>query len=81
MSDKGSRVRAGYHISIKSAMSFCLFPHHLCMSGLPKGLYFLVRNEEHFDALQYAMRQDFEWVRPEGCPDCLPLYKLMKGDC
>jgi len=28
------------------------------------------------------MRQDFEWVRPEGCPDAadgLPLYKLMEG--
>ncbi|KAM3309788.1 hypothetical protein ACQJBY_030835 [Aegilops geniculata] len=27
------------------------------------------------------MRQDFEWARPEGCPDGLPLYRLMKGDC
>jgi len=28
------------------------------------------------------MRQDFEWVRLEGCPDVadgLPLYKLMEG--
>ncbi|CAD6235639.1 unnamed protein product [Miscanthus lutarioriparius] len=49
--------------------------------GLPRGMYFLVRNEEHFDALQHAMRQDFEWVKPEGCPDGLPLYRLMKGDC
>ncbi|CAL4917173.1 unnamed protein product [Urochloa decumbens] len=56
-----------------------LFVHRV--SGLPKGLYFLVRNEEHFGALQRAMRQDFEWVRPEGCPDGLPLYRLMKGDC
>lgn len=56
-----------------------LFVHRV--SGLPKGLYFLVRNQEHFDALRSAMRQDFEWVRPEGCPDGLPLYRLMKGDC
>ncbi|KAJ1270714.1 hypothetical protein BS78_06G073100 [Paspalum vaginatum] len=56
-----------------------LFVHRI--SGLPKGLYFLVRNEEHFDALKHAMRQDFEWVRSEGCPDGLPLYRLMKGDC
>ncbi|CAN6310783.1 unnamed protein product [Urochloa humidicola] len=56
-----------------------LFVHRV--SGLPKGLYFLVRNEEHFGALQRAMRQDFEWVRPEACPDGLPLYRLMKGDC
>ncbi|KAL6851865.1 hypothetical protein ACP4OV_020050 [Aristida adscensionis] len=56
-----------------------LFVHRV--SGLPKGLYFLVRNEEHFDALRRATRQDFEWVKPEGCPDGLPLYRLMKGDC
>uniref|UniRef100_A0A453N2Q5 Nitroreductase domain-containing protein n=1 Tax=Aegilops tauschii subsp. strangulata TaxID=200361 RepID=A0A453N2Q5_AEGTS len=56
-----------------------LFVHRV--SGLPKGLYFLVRNEEHFDTLRNAMRQDFEWARPEGCPDGLPLYRLMKGDC
>ncbi|VAI42671.1 unnamed protein product [Triticum turgidum subsp. durum] len=56
-----------------------LFVHRV--SGLPKGLYFLVRNEEHFDTLRHAMRQDFEWARPEGCPDGLPLYRLMKGDC
>ncbi|GJN20519.1 hypothetical protein PR202_gb07908 [Eleusine coracana subsp. coracana] len=56
-----------------------LFVHRV--SGLPKGLYFLLRNKEHFDALRSAMRHDFEWVRPEGCPDGLPLYRLMKGDC
>ncbi|ONM35895.1 nitroreductase family protein [Zea mays] len=56
-----------------------LFVHRV--SGLHRGIYFLVRNEEHFDALQRAMRQDFEWVQPEGCPDGLPLYRLMKGDC
>ncbi|KAL5230686.1 hypothetical protein ABZP36_029462 [Zizania latifolia] len=56
-----------------------LFVHRV--SGLPSGLYFLVRNEEHFDTLRSAMRQDFEWARPEGCPDGLPLYRLMKGDC
>jgi hypothetical protein len=73
VSGKGNRVRAGYHISVSRV---------LCRSGLPKGLYFLVRIEEHFDALQHAMRQDFEWVRPEGCPDAadgLPLYKLIEG--
>jgi SagB-type dehydrogenase family enzyme len=55
-----------------------LFVHRV--SGLPRGLYFLVRNEEHFDALRHAMSQDFEWARPEGCPDGLPLYRLFEGD-
>ncbi|XP_078448060.1 nitroreductase family protein [Wolffia australiana] len=56
-----------------------LFVHRVV--GLAKGLYFLVRNEEHFDSLRSAMRAQFEWVKPEGCPDGLPLYRLAAGDC
>ncbi|OAY85984.1 hypothetical protein ACMD2_12159 [Ananas comosus] len=56
-----------------------LFVHRV--AGLPKGLYFLVRNEDHFDALKCAMRPEFEWERPDGCPDGLPLYRLARGDC
>ncbi|ESQ36832.1 hypothetical protein EUTSA_v10007140mg [Eutrema salsugineum] len=56
-----------------------LFVHRV--SGLPKGLYFLVRNEDHLSDLKTAMRPAFEWRRPDGCPDYLPLYKLAEGDC
>lgn len=56
-----------------------LFVHRV--KGLPKGLYFLVRNEDHLEELKTAMRPDFEWKKPEGCPDELPLYKLASGDC
>uniref|UniRef100_A0A6V7QV52 Nitroreductase domain-containing protein n=1 Tax=Ananas comosus var. bracteatus TaxID=296719 RepID=A0A6V7QV52_ANACO len=28
-----------------------------------------------------AMRPEFEWERPDGCPDGLPLYRLARGDC
>ncbi|XP_030468548.2 uncharacterized protein LOC115687208 [Syzygium oleosum] len=56
-----------------------LFVHRV--TGLPKGLYFLVRNEDHFEMLKKATRPDFEWVRPEGCPPSLPLYQLARGDC
>ncbi|KAL5796375.1 hypothetical protein ACOSQ2_001195 [Xanthoceras sorbifolium] len=56
-----------------------LFVHRV--KGLPKGLYFLVRNEDHFEELQKATRPDFEWEKPEGCPDELPLYILARGDC
>lgn len=56
-----------------------LFVHRV--EGLGRGLYFLVRNEEHFDGLRRAMRDDFEWVKPEGCPERLPLYRLAKGNC
>ena len=56
-----------------------LFVHRVV--GLPKGLYFLVRNEDHFDDLKRATKTDFEWEKPEGCPADLPLYTLAKGDC
>ncbi|TXG62677.1 hypothetical protein EZV62_009671 [Acer yangbiense] len=56
-----------------------LFVHRV--KGLPKGLYFLVRNEDHFEELENATRHDFEWEKPEGCPDDLPLYILARGDC
>lgn len=56
-----------------------LFVHRV--TGLPKGLYFLVRNEDHFEKLKKATRPDFEWLKPEGCPSSLPLYRLARGDC
>ena len=56
-----------------------LFVHRV--SGFPKGLYFLVRNEDHLGDLKRAMRSEFEWRRPDGCPEDLPLYMLAEGDC
>lgn len=56
-----------------------LFVHRVV--GLPQGLYFLVRNESHFGELKKAMLPDFVWTKPEGCPDDLPLYELLRSDC
>ncbi|XP_050900777.1 uncharacterized protein LOC127107540 [Lathyrus oleraceus] len=56
-----------------------LFVHRVV--GLPQGLYFLVRNEDHFAELKKAMNPDFVWTKPEGCPDELPLYELFRSDC
>ncbi|KAM5554849.1 hypothetical protein ABKV19_022995 [Rosa sericea] len=56
-----------------------LFVHRV--KGLPEGLYFLVRNEDHFDELKKSMRSGFKWVKPEGCPEDLPLYELHRTDC
>ncbi|KAH7519598.1 hypothetical protein FEM48_Zijuj08G0053900 [Ziziphus jujuba var. spinosa] len=56
-----------------------LFVHRVV--GLPQGLYFLVRNEDHFGDLKKAMRSGFKWTKPEGCPDGLPLYELERTDC
>ncbi|RVW63513.1 hypothetical protein CK203_054184 [Vitis vinifera] len=56
---------------------YIVFPQ---VAGLPSGLYFLVRNEDHFDDLKKATRSNFKWAKPEGCPDDLPLYELTRGD-
>ncbi|GLT39549.1 hypothetical protein SLA2020_137330 [Shorea laevis] len=56
-----------------------LFVHRV--EGLPKGLYFLVRNEDHFQELKTAIKSDFKWEKPLGCPDDLPLYELARGNC
>ncbi|KAF9610073.1 hypothetical protein IFM89_019913, partial [Coptis chinensis] len=55
-----------------------IFVHRVV--GLPKGVYFLVRNEDHFHDLKQATRSEFEWVKPEGCPADLPFYMLTRGD-
>ncbi|CAL5425579.1 unnamed protein product [Camellia sinensis] len=47
--------------------------------GFFMGLYFLLRNEDHFDDLKRATRSEFKWEKPEGCPDNIPLYELARG--
>ncbi|KAK4379405.1 hypothetical protein RND71_001267 [Anisodus tanguticus] len=62
-----------------SEVHAALFVHRVV--GLPNGLYFLVRNENHLDDLKKDTRAEFKWVKPDGCPDDLPLYELARGDC
>ncbi|KAM7512095.1 hypothetical protein LguiB_010970 [Lonicera macranthoides] len=66
-------------LSWDAEVHLALFVHRVV--GLPNGLYFLVRNEEHFDDLKKATRSEFKWAKPEGCPDELPLYELGRIDC
>ncbi|KAI4372701.1 hypothetical protein MLD38_010900 [Melastoma candidum] len=56
-----------------------LFVHRV--TGLPQGLYFLVRNNGHFEKLRKGTRPDFDWVKPDGCPTNLPLYQLATANC
>jgi nitroreductase len=55
-----------------------LFVHRV--QDLSPGLYMLVRDPLQTEALQAALRDDFAWERPEGCPDGLALYRLAAGD-
>ena len=63
----------------KPAVHLLLFVHRV--NGLDSGLYGLIRNPDAFGDLKAAMRSEFEWSRPVGCPNDLPLYRLVQGDC
>ncbi|KAF6152620.1 hypothetical protein GIB67_013067 [Kingdonia uniflora] len=83
---QGGKVKQGKQLAFPfrvlswdSEVHAVLFVHRV--EGLPNGLYFLVRNEDHFEDLKKATRSAFEWEKPEGCPDNLTLYRLSKGDC
>jgi SagB-type dehydrogenase family enzyme len=55
-----------------------LFVHRV--EGLALGLYLLVRDPEQIESLRSALRKDFAWEKPEGCPAGLGLYLLLSGD-
>lgn len=61
------------------AMAHCVcFAHRV--TGLPKGLYLLCRDEREQSRLRAAMRDEFLWEKPEDCPKKLPFYLLVRGD-
>jgi len=60
----------------RAEVHLAIFVHRVL--GLDRGLYFLVRNPDHEDALRSRMREEFEWNRPEGAPT--GFYRLEAGD-
>jgi len=63
----------------RPAIHLVVFVHRVV--GLEAGLYCLVRHPDALDDLRSALRPDFEWLRPAGCPDDLSLHRLATGDC
>ncbi|MEW6735476.1 MAG: SagB/ThcOx family dehydrogenase [Acidobacteriota bacterium] len=57
----------------------CLFVHRI--HELLPGLYVLVRDPDKIDLLRATMQREFLWQKPPQCPDELPLYFLMEGNC
>jgi nitroreductase len=55
-----------------------IFVHRV--QGLPSGLYVFERSPTVHECLRSALRADFLWKRPEGCPEYLPLFTLVEGN-
>jgi SagB-type dehydrogenase family enzyme len=56
-----------------------LFVHRV--QDVPPGLYLLARDPAQVNDLREKFDKEFEWVRPDACPEELPLYRLAGGDC
>ncbi len=56
-----------------------LFVHRV--EGLTPGMYFLDRRGEVWPQFQKALRPEFEWQTVPGCPDDLPLRRLISAPC
>jgi SagB-type dehydrogenase family enzyme len=66
-------------LSWKPRIHLGLFVHRV--SGLPSGLYMLVRDPDKVEVLRQAMHPDFQWQRLPACPPELPLFLLKEEDC
>ena len=61
-------------------------PHIHCaiyvhrVRGLVPGLYLLERSSAVHERLRSAMRPEFAWKRPPGCPEHLRFFNLVEGD-
>jgi len=62
------------------AIHLALFIHRV--NGIPPGLYFLIRSPAigKREFCRSLMQEAFEWTRPAGCPEDLPLYLLEEGN-
>lgn len=56
-----------------------LFVHRV--QDVPPGLYLLIRDPAKKKEMQEALGREFGWTGLEGCPDTLPIYGLVAGDC
>ncbi len=60
------------------AIHLLIFIHRV--DGLPPGLYCLVRDVRKLSFVQQVMNSELIWTVAPGCPDGLPLYRLLEGD-
>ncbi|MBT5231782.1 MAG: nitroreductase [Methylococcales bacterium] len=61
-----------------SKVHLLLFVHRV--ENVEPGLYLFLRQASSLSLFQAKMKADFDWQKPEGCPEHLPLYHLQSGD-
>ncbi len=55
-----------------------LFVHRVL--GMDAGLYLFARDRSRVPGLKVRLRPELDWSRPDGCPDRLPLYRLIPAN-
>ncbi|WP_459866566.1 SagB/ThcOx family dehydrogenase [Endothiovibrio diazotrophicus] len=50
------------------------------VEGLPRGLYALLRDPAAMERIRPELRDSFAWERPDGCPEQLPLFRLVQAN-
>ncbi|HEY3326375.1 MAG TPA: nitroreductase family protein [Novimethylophilus sp.] len=65
-------------IGWEARVHLALFVHRV--DGLAPGLYVLLRNGQAKPKLRDVLMPEFEWLRPQGCPEHLTLYRLLAAD-
>jgi nitroreductase len=67
-----------YTLGPPISIHLALFVHRVV--DLDPGLYMLVRHRDALQPLRAAMDPSFDWSRPDGCPESIPVYQLASGD-
>ena len=60
------------------SVHMAIFVHRVI--DMDAGLYFLIRNKDHFEDIKSGTDPGFLWEKPDFMPDSLPLYILKKCD-
>lgn len=62
----------------ESRIHLFIFIHQV--EGLEPGLYCFLRTGAIANKLQASLKKDYEWLKPEDCPEHLQLFRLTAGD-
>jgi len=65
-------------ISWAPRIHLLIFIHRV--EGLEPGLYLFSRSDDKKNKFQACLKQEYEWLKPEECPEHLQLFRLAAGD-